>query len=506
MKQIDQQEFRKHKIDRELSYAVLEQVRSGDQQQSGNSASQTFSFPVVDAQQIIDGAGDAELTLNTHEAAARLAAIDQSLNLSDFTDCSAETVTLEKSVLEHIGIRLLPYLAYGVLNGGSATSYIDEKKNAAFYPPLLELISEDFSKLAALSENRPKGLSPAYINPDGTPGCSYMELKMRALLLLELRYTEETGNSCRIPMFQMTSEATETPLLEAYDAYRDSPFLSDLIEQTGHDITRVISRKQPLISALTPAEDGLPRDLFTKAYGEQGRLLPLPGGHGQNFLVLKDIYRQLYAEGKRFAYLVNVDNIGNTPSPLSLAVTALTGFDGSFEFSYKSPVDIKGGVLLRGDESKELTCRDIGVAISADEVQQAENRGKPILFNCATGLFSLEYLDRELDNIITNLPLRVSEQHKDAGVYSQAEQVTWEIIDLMEYPAVIAVHKHQRFLAAKLLSESIMSTRASRYAEELLEHNSEYRDFCDVSLKLEEGFHAMMREVFDLKLTDGRWR
>jgi hypothetical protein len=506
MKQIAQQEFRKHRIDRDLSYAVLEQVRSEDRRQSGRSASQAFSFPVVDARQIIDGAGAAELTLNTHEASARLAAIDETIRLSDFTDCSLETVTLNGSVLGHIGIRLLPYLAYGVLNGGSATSYVDEKKNASFYPPLYELISQDFSKLAELSENRPKGLSPAYINPDGTPGCSYMELKMRALLLLELRYTRETGKSCRIPMFQMTSEATDGPLREAYDAYRDSPFLTDLIEKTGHDITRVISRKQPLIAAMTPASDGFPRDLFTRAYGKRGRLLPLPGGHGQNFLVLKDVYRQLYAEAKRFAYLVNVDNIGNTPSPVSIAVTALTGCDGSFEFSYKSPVDIKGGVLLRGDEDGELTCRDIGVAISSEEVQRAESRGKPILFNCATGLFSLEYLDRKLDDIIKDLPLRVSEQHKDAGIYSQAEQVTWEIIDLMEYPAVIAVNKHQRFLAAKLLSESIMSTRASRYAEELLERNSDYRDFCEVSLKLEQGFYSMMEEVFALKLTERRWR
>jgi UDP-N-acetylglucosamine pyrophosphorylase len=169
-------------------------------------------------------------------------------------------------------------------------------------------------------------------------------------------------------------------------------------------------------------------------------------------------------------------------------------------------VDIKGGVLLRGDEDGELTCRDIGVATSSEEVQRAESRGKPILFNCATGLFSLEYLDRKLDDIIKDLPLRVSEQHKDAGIYSQAEQVTWEIIDLMEYPAVIAVNKHQRFLAAKLLSESIMSTRASRYAEELLERNSDYRDFCEVSLKLEQGFYSMMEEVFALKLTERRWR
>jgi UDP-N-acetylglucosamine pyrophosphorylase len=505
MKDINPNLFKEKKIDRELSYKILDQVNEQEANHSIGGTTDSFVFPVIDGVQVVDGSDAIAVSVSTDEAKLRLQKFDPDLELGDFVDTSAETITIGRDELEEIGIRLLPYIAYGVLNGGSATSYVDTKKNSSFYPPLFEIISDEFDQLASLSENRPKGLSPAYINPDGTPGCSYMELKMRALLSLELLYHEKTGKTCQIPMFQMTSDGTESQLLEAYDQYRNSAYLTDLIERTGHDITRVTSKKQPLIAAMTPASHGLPRDLFTQAHGKQENLLPLPGGHGQNFLVLKDIYTQLYRDGKRLAYLVNVDNIGNTPSPVYIAITALTGCDGSFEFSYKSPIDIKGGVLLKQDKSRQLTCRDIGVGISREDVASAEQEGKPILFNCATGLFNLEYLDRHLERIIKELPLRVSEQNKDAGRYAQAEQVTWEIIDLMEHPTIIAVEKQERFLAAKLLSESIMTTRASEFAPKLLEKRSEYQQFCDVSIKLETGFNRLMRDVYRMELNHDRW-
>ena len=280
--------------------------------------------------------------------------------------------------------------------------------------------------------------------------------------------------------------------------------LKELIAYSGFSVTDVRSAKQPLISAFTSKIPGEQRSVFTHAYGDDNHLLALPGGHGQNFYVLQDIYRELLAEGKRFVYLVNVDNLGNIPYPAYVAITALTGCDGSFEFSYKSPIDIKGGILVRNSKGS-LTCKDIGAAISSEEVRKAEDSGKPILFNCATGLFNLTYLTEHLDCIINNLPLRVSEQHKDAGEYAQAEQITWEIIGLMEHPTIIAVRKQDRFLAAKLLSESIMTTEASLFVPRLLKEHPYYHDFCDFSLTLEKGFHRLMKKSYGMTLQNDRW-
>ena len=41
-------------------------------------------------------------------------------------------------------------------------------------------------------------------------------------------------------------------------------------------------------------------------------------------MVLRDIYRKLLAEGKKFVYLGNVDNIGFTISPAEVAILALS--------------------------------------------------------------------------------------------------------------------------------------------------------------------------------------
>ncbi len=496
--------FRKFNIDGELTGRILRLVQAQDRQTGDATGGERFTFPTIDGVQVIDGTSEEPFVIDAKQASQAISAIDPVIDLSQFALKEEGSWSFTPVGLEELGLRLLPYLAFGFLNGGSATSYIDSKKNSSFYPPLSELINAPFSKLAGLCDGRAKGLTPAYINEDGTPGSSFLELKLRALLIMELKASQGSGSSPSIAAFQMTSGFTHEQTIESFREYRDSPLLKDLIEATGHDITEVLTARQSLLAAFTPAEEGFPRRIFTQAYGKQDTLLPLPGGHGQNFYVLRDIYRQLHAEGKRFAYLVNIDNLGNTPSPAYLAMTALSGCNGSFEFSFKSPVDIKGGVLVR-DGQDRCSCRDIGVAIPAEAVAEAEGDGKPILFNCATGLFNLSYLTSHLDEIIDKLPLRVSEQNKDAGRYSQAEQVTWEIIDLMEKPVIIAVNKQERFLAAKLLSESIMTANAHLYTDELLKADASYRDFCDVSLSLEKGFIELMEHTYGMRRQHGRW-
>lgn len=486
-------------VDLTLSNDILRRLRQEDGK-AGSLETEKCHFPPLDGDQIIDAKRSEEITLPLQVCERSLTENQLPIELSEFGSCSVSsgTCTFTKEGLRSLGRALLPYLAYGVLNGGSATSYIDSKKNSGYYPPLSQIIDKEFKELAALGAGRAKGLTPAYINPDGSPGYSFLELKFRFLLLLQLTSGYE------IPFFQMTSLATDEDLKEAYERFTASPLLSELLAHTHRDSLKPLSAVQSLIATFTVPKDSEEREIFTLAYGKEGSVLALPGGHGQNFYVLKDIYNRLYEEGKRFAYLVNVDNIANTPSLEHLALTALTGCDGAFEFSYKSPIDIKGGVLVR-TESGRLTCRDIGVGIGEDEVLRAEAEGTPILFNCATGLFNLSYLTQNLDRIIEELPLRLSTQNKDAGIYAQAEQVTWEIIDIMDKPLILAVDKPDRFLAAKLLSELIMTQRADSIAPELLKANEKYSDFCAMSLELQRGFFSMMRQEYAMEIIDGRW-
>ena len=100
-------------------------------------------------------------------------------------------------------------------------------------------------------------------------------------------------------------------------------------------------------------------------------------------------------------------------------------------------------------------------------VQDFEKQGKTLLFNCGLGLFNLEKLLKRLPTLQYEIPLRISEQDKDSGRYAQAEQNTWEIIGTIKNPLFFAVEKNKRFVAAKLLMETILSSSSSEKLESL---------------------------------------
>ena len=261
-------------------------------------------------------------------------------------------------------------------------------------------------------------------------------------------------------------------------------------------VLETASAAQPLIAALTHSEEGRPKRFFLNAGEEQGRPLGLPGGHGQNFQVLTPVYRRLHRQGKRFVYLGNVDNVGFTIDPISLAILALRGGQGGFDFSFRTPVDVKIGILVY-DQNGRLNCGDIGPAISREEMLAVEARGTKILCNCASGLFNLDYLAPNVDRIVAELPMRISDQDKDAGRYSQAEQVTWEIIGMLDEPIIFGIDKYKRFLAAKMLLDTILTSGVSLEAAQKIQPTAP---------ALAAGLRDVLRGQYGLELQEGRWR
>ncbi|MBI9102764.1 MAG: UTP--glucose-1-phosphate uridylyltransferase [Spirochaetales bacterium] len=413
-------------------------------------------------------------------------------------------IHFSSEILSEIGFLLLPKVAYGVLNGGSASSYADLKKNKSFSPELFKLCEGPFEKMAELCRGRAKGITPGFSNPDGTPGPSFLELRMRNILLTIQKHKNIHGDGPAplSPMFQMTSILNNDQISRTYNGYRESPLLTPLITETGIDITRVETGIQPLLAALTHSSEGEPRKIFTSAWGKEETPLPFPGGHGQNFAVLEKIYRKLKADGKLFAYLGNVDNLANTPDPEGIAILALSGKPAAFDFSFRTPVDVKGGILV--EEEGRLNCVDIGAAVPADWVAGQEESGKPILFNCATGLFNLDYLTENLGRIISNLPLRVVEQDKDPGKYAQTEQVTWEVMGMMDDFLVFGVEKTERFLASKLLMENLM-TSGIAFDHPDYPGKKTGAGLYTFGKALNTGLEKVLTERYGLELINGKW-
>ncbi|MDR1316456.1 MAG: UTP--glucose-1-phosphate uridylyltransferase [Spirochaetales bacterium] len=518
-------------IDAELTLDILNAWNGGRYRSARREG--IADFPVPDKETVLDMTRFDGYTVPEKDAAERLSPLVPGIRPRDFArSAGGGNLHFPARSLQTIGRLLFPYVSFGILNGGSATSYCDTKKNAALNGELFELLKDTFMAAAAFARGKPKGISPAYANPDGSPGYSFLELKLRRLLLearLWRTAADRRPEACSgagagtiagsgaafgagsgprdfrgtglyplAPVFQMTSVFTSRQTGEALDSYQKSPLLENLIAETGIDITRVRTGVQPLIAAFTHSQEGERRGIFTRAWGKEDSVLGLPGGHGQNFFVLRDVYRGLLGDGKRFVYLGNADNLGFVPDPVSLAVLALSGKPAGFEFAFKTAVDTKGGVLVR-DSGGRLTCADIGAALSAGDIEAAEKAGKPILFNAATGLFDLEYLVTHLEEIREGIPLRWSDQDKDAGRYSQAEQVTWEIMGLLPDPLIFGVNKFRRFLAAKLLLESLITSGLG------LESRDFPLELQELARSLHGGFVWNMEHVFGMKRSGGGW-
>ncbi len=499
-----EKEFSKKQIDRSLTLSILK--RNIDGKKEALATETPIEIPEIDNKNIIDRKNLTFFDFSKEIFIHNFKRLLPEYSYQNFGKTRGSILRLTKKELEIIGILLYPKTVFGILNGGSATSYIDRKKNQAFNPVLFSLYKDIFTNLARISRGKAKGITPAFIQKDGTPGPSFMELKLRALLVQALRYQIRTGKNEKalFPFFQMTSIHNNQQILDELARYRESPYIKDLVDKTGIPITDAKTGIQPLLPAFTPPKNNEPLQIFTSAWGKKNSILPLPGGHGQNFSVLKEIYREMHAEGKRFAYLGNIDNLGSTVDPVSLAILAMTGKEAAFDFSYKTPVDIKGGILIREGNGK-LNCVDIGPAISSEEVKKNEISGKSILFNCATGLFNLDYLVKNLDMITENLPLRFSVQDKDAGYYSQAEQVTWEIMGLMDDFLVFAVDKYKRFLAAKILMESIL-TSGIKPEDKKITEKAIPGELLTIAERLHSGLENILVETYELtKTDDGIW-
>lgn len=490
-------------IDVGLSCEILDRYNRGDFDHQ--RPVEVESLPDIDGKQVIDATGEVGVEVAAKNARKVFAELGIEGAADEFGTRSGETIHFDHNALTRIGLRLVPRTAYGVLNGGSATSYADEKKNRGFSDALFNLLRPHFESLGPSVKGKAKGLTPAFVTEAGN-GPSFLELKMRSLLILARRYTEETGRALPEdfrPMFQMTSVNNDAEIAAAYDRFRESPVLRDLIHATGVDITRVRTGVQPMISAYTHSEEGRLKRVFDRAYGEHGRTLPLPGGHGQNFHVLADVYRQLLKDGFRYAYIGNVDNLGFTVDPALVARFALSGRPAAFEFAFRTPVDVKGGILVQ-DRSGVLTCGDIGPAVSKDEVLRAEASGQSILFSCATGLFDLKQLVADLERIRKDLPVRFTDQDKDAGRYSQAEQVTWEVIGMLDSPLILGVNKYRRFLAAKLLSETLMTSGLELDSPDYPTDPDPTRDLRETAKQLHAGLNSALEREYGFTTARGR--
>lgn len=485
-------------IDVPLSLANIRRANRGEYD---NPPLLARTLPQPDGKRIID-TRTFTLTLPLDEARARLAAIPLPVSLTPeaYGSVSGELVTFSPAALQELGFLLAPAVAFGSLNGGSASSYLDRTRIRNAYAPLLDIYADLLPECDRVCQGRPKGCTPAFFHPDGTAGFDFMALKVRALLIRSLKWRKKTGipdPPPLYPVFEMTSHLTHDALRRTYEGYGESALLGELVRECGWTPDDIRSAQQPLLAAMTHDR---PFRIFDRAGGLEGVPLAMPGGHGHSFYVLREIYRDLYASGVRFAYLGNIDNSGFLVDDRAVAILALTGKQGIFDFSRRTEADVKGGILIE-DMAGRLNCGDLGLAITEEEVAVAQAAGAPVLFNTAGGLFNLEWLIANLDRVIRELPTRLIRQEKDRGRYTHTEQVTWEILGMMDNKLVSAVDKYERFIAAKMVVEMLLASPLGEARLGCLPAT-----LAPVAAKLQAGLARLLAGPYGLVPENGRYR
>lgn len=496
-------------IDSKQSLQILARLEANQLISSSKSDDKKLEIPAVDGEQLIDLSSDViEYQLQTSQLKT-LSEQFPELQCTSLYQRSAkqEQLLATKEEIEEVGLLLSPYFGFGLLNGGSASSYFDQKKNHGFSPQLYELFSSEFESLKAKYQSLPKALCPAFLEgsqDEGfSEGPSFMSLKLRSVLEMQkssrdFRERKALGPaSSQMKVFQMTSQLTQQALAKylKHNWQNDTAQLGFRASQLGWLPEENISgAQQSLIS--TFSKDAAGKWSFFS--DKNGDYLPMPGGHGQVFTTLKETWRELRRQGIHYISIGNIDNIAYNPEKLFIGLLALSGKNAFFACSYRTAVDNKGGVLLRQPNGK-LSCFDIGVGVDKSIFQRAEEEEKPLLFNCAIGYFHLDYLLDNIERIIAQLPLRISEQNKEKGHYWQVEQVAWEVLGLLDSSIIGAVKKEEYFLAAKLQLESFVN---SAYSLKRYEEQEELKTFASLAVRLGAGLKSVLARDCNYTLSD----
>ena len=213
--------------DWELSQSILTRLNDGT---LNPPAVMVAEFPPLDGKQILDLRGDGPWSVSRSKAEIALLQLfpeeDPGVILGKNT---GQTVLLDGPTLESFGLRLSQITAFGILNGGMATSYTDTKKNQALGAGLYSIYKNDLEQMAMQNEGLPKGLTPAFVQEDGSPGPTYLELKIRVLCQINLAAKKAGFSGPGLQLFQMTSHSTQEKLKQALASYESIPSLVDLL-------------------------------------------------------------------------------------------------------------------------------------------------------------------------------------------------------------------------------------------------------------------------------------
>ncbi len=238
-------------------------------------------------------------------------------------------------------------------------------------------------------------------------GESFLDLIVGHVLGLR----ESSGS--RLPLIFMNSFVTRDDTLKALEAH------PELSLHSGPSVNAEGAQ------ALPPdfLQNGFPRirEEDGAPFGPPGEPTSwAPPGHGDIYPALKEsgLLARLLAQGYRWAFVSNADNLGATPDPCVAAYMEAEGVAFMLEVTPKTAADVKGGTLVRLGDNLELL--EIAQVPEGREGEFQDIERFPV-FNTNNLWIDLEALDAALASGAIELPLIVNRKEVDGVKLVQLE-------------------------------------------------------------------------------------
>lgn len=194
-----------------------------------------------------------------------------------------------------------------------------------------------------------------------------------------------------------------------------------------------------------------------------------PPGHGDLYPALLGSGQldRLLAEGIRYAFVSNSDNLGATLDADLLKWFAESGAPFAMEVTRRTEADKKGGHLARRKSDDRLILREIAQCSEAD-IDSFQDISRHQYFNTNNLWFDLEALKQTLDSEKGVLPLPVIQNSKTVDPRDSSSPAVWQLetamgsaIECFEGAQAISVPR-SRFAPVKTTAD-LLALRSDAY-------------------------------------------
>ncbi|WP_193611239.1 UTP--glucose-1-phosphate uridylyltransferase [Nocardioides lijunqiniae] len=315
-------------------------------------------------------------------------------------------------------------------------------------------------------------------------GLSFLDIIARQVLHLREQH------DARLPLIFMNSFRTSADTMAALGRYEDLPVEGLPLE--------FLQNKEPKL---------LEKDLLPVSYPKDPDLEWCPPGHGDVYTALRGtgLLDQLLAEGFKYVFISNSDNLGAVPDTRVAGWFAGSGAPFAIEAVRRTPSDRKGGHFARRKQDGRLVLRETAQTPAGDAEALADlDRHR---FCSTNNLWvDLAALKQALDvrQGILGLPLIRNVKNVDPGDPStpkviQVETAMGAAIEVFEGSQLIEVGR-DRFVPVKTTND-LLVLRSDVYdirSDFVLDQVADELPFVD----LDGSFYKLVRE-FDKRFPEG---